>query len=577
MTTRITRRELLATSIKGALGLVVLNRLASASPLIVVSHESATQNDGFSAAYQRLDEYIARHMSEINAPGMTVAIAGRQGALRTSQYGFADMKAGLRITPDTLFEIGSISKSFVGLAIVQLAESGKLDLHKPVKEYLPWLKIDSKYAPITTHHLLSHTSGLSGVPLLLRVASQTLRAGSEPGARFVYCNIGYVLLGLLLEAVDKRPFADALRERVLRPLGMNASESVITDAARDRIAIGYRPLYDDRPFPVKGKLAEAPWIEVPEAAGSVAATANDMCKYLTMLLNHGTGSRADVLSTKGFELFAKPVIKAPFRGEDTSYAYGLWTSSTNGHTVLRHTGGMVAFSSAMYADLTDGFACFASVNARLAEGYRPVAVAKYVLELLSAAAAGKELPPIPPPAPAADQINNATDYAGTFVGAEGKKLILTSSADRLMLQHNGSQLVLETAGPDRFIVPHPDFELFTLNFGREKNAVVEASHGSSWWANERYNGKREFNYNTTWDAFTGHYRSDSPWYGSSRIVIRKGRLLMDGDLPLLPLEAGVFQPEGATGADRVTFDTIIDGKANHMNYSGIEFYRTFTP
>src|SRR5204862_699340 len=171
-----------------------------------------------------------------------------------------------------------------------------------------------------------------------------------------------------------------------RPLGMNNSESTITDNARERMAVGYRPLFDDRPFPVKGKIGEAPWIEVPEAAGSIASTPGDMCKYLSMLLNRGASANGKVLSSNGFELFTKPVIKAPFRGEEASYAYGLWTSQTNGHTLLRHTGGMVAFSSAMFADLTDGFAVFASVNARLAEGYRPVAVTRYTLDLLSAAA-----------------------------------------------------------------------------------------------------------------------------------------------------------------------------------------------
>ncbi|HXD34474.1 MAG TPA: serine hydrolase domain-containing protein [Pyrinomonadaceae bacterium] len=575
MTTRITRRSLLKTTVKAGAGLFVLNRLnVQGAPFLLIKKEN--QTDRYSAVYKRLDEFITRHMAEVNAPGMTVAIADRQGILRTMQYGFADLKTGARVTPNTLFEIGSISKSFVAIAIVQLADEGKLDLNKPVKDYLPWLKIESSHAPFTTHHLLSHTSGLSTVPLLLRVTGQTLRTGPEPGSEFAYCNLGYDLLGLLLETIDKRPFAEALRQRVLRPLGMSASEPVINDAARERIAVGYRPLYDDRPFPVKGKLAEAPWIEVPEAAGSVASTADDMCKYLSMLLNHGDASRNSVLSRKAFNLFTKPVIKAPFRGEDASYAYGLWTSDTKGHTLLRHTGGMVAFSSAMYADLTDGFGVFASVNARLAGGYRPVAVARYALDLLSAAAAGKELPALPPPAPAPDHVLNAQQFAGTYVNAEGQKLVFSSDGPRVMLQYNGSQLVLEGAGRDRFIVPHPDFELFTLNFGRDsKNVIVEVFHGSNWWTNQSYIGPKVFGYNTDWEAFTGHFRSDSPWYGSSRVIIRKGKLLLD-DQALIGITAGVFQPEGGTAADRVVFDTMISGKASRMNYSGIDFFRTFT-
>jgi CubicO group peptidase (beta-lactamase class C family) len=580
MSQLISRRKMLGGAIRTSVGLVVLKDLAfNPQSVTAFSHAAQVTPDRFQAAYQRLDEYIARHMSEVGAPGMTLAMANRSGLLRTSQYGFADVKAGVRVSPETLFEIGSISKSFVAIAVLQLAEEGKLDLHKPVTTYLPWLKIESKYAPFTTHHLLSHTSGLSGVPLLMRVAATTLRAGFEPGSRWLYSNIGYVLLGFLLEAIDKKPFAEVMRQRVFNPLGMNASVPVITNEIRERVAVGYGPLQPDRPFPVRGKLAEAPWIEVPEAAGSIAATASDMGNYLQMLLNHGAGVKGRVLSEKAFELLTKPLIKSAFRGEDASYAYGLWVSDANGHTLLRHTGGMVAFSSAMYADVTEGFAAFASVNAaRLPGGYRPIAVTRYALALLSAASRGLELP-APPPQPASPTvIKNAADYAGTFTSPDGRKLMLTSENEQLVLQHGGSPIVLEQAGRDLFLVKHPDFALFTLSFGREKDVVVEAFHGANWWTNERYSGARKFEYPRDWDAYTGHFHSDSPWYGSTRIVIRKGELLVGGDSPLAPLEPRVFRPaDDPSDADRVTFDTIVNGQAMRMNYSGIEFYRMLTP
>jgi len=127
-------------------------------------------------------------------------------------------------------------------------------------------------------------------------------------------------------------------------------------------------------------------------------------------------------------------------------------------------------------------------------------------------------------------------------------------------------------------VKHPDFELFVLSFGREKEVVVEAFHGSRWWTNERYAGAKSFDYPRDWDLFTGRYRSDSPWYGSARILIRKGHLLIDGEQPLTQIEPGVFRPDGETNAaERITFDNVVNGKAMRVNYSGIEFYRTFTP
>jgi len=583
MSQMISRRKILVGAVKTGVGLTAL-RGFNAESIIAFSQVVQTAPDRDQAAYTRLDEYVARHMAEVGAPGMTLALANRNGLLRASEYGFADVKAGIKVSPQTLFEIGSISKSFVAIAVLQLAEEGKLDLNKPVTSYLPWLKIESKFSPFTTHHLLSHTSGLSGVPLLLRAAGTTLGVSFEPGTNWVYSNIGYGLLGFLIEAVDKKPFAEAMRQRVLNPLGMNSSSPVISNEIRERVAVGYGPLQSDRPFPIRGKLGEAPWIEVPEAAGSIAATAADMGNYLQMLLNNGAGAKGRVLSEKSFALFTKPVIKSPFRGEDASYAYGLWVSETNGHKLLRHTGGMVAFSSVMYVDTTDGLAAFASVNAaRLPGGYRPIPVVRYALALLSAASSGQELPPAPPPLPSPTLVQNAGDYAGTFtlqsssVFTEDKKLVLISEGDQLILQHAGSRIALEPAGRDAFIVKHPDFELFTLRFGREKELVTEAFHGSSWWTNERYSRSKKFEYPKGWDAFTGHFHSDSPWYGSVRIVVRKGQMLIGGDQPLVEVSPGVFRFDDDTGVDRVTFDTIIDGRAIHANVAGVDFYRAFTP
>jgi len=577
MSQLISRRRMLSGAVKTTAGFVVFNQLNSS--IFALSRLAQESSNQFKTVYERLDEYVGRHMAEMGLPGLTLAIANRQGLLRTSQYGFADVKAGIKVAPETLFEIGSISKSFVAMAVLQLVEEGKLDLHKPVTDYLPWLKIESSYAPFTTHHLLSHTAGLSGIPLLLRVAFTPLRVGTEPGTHWVYSNIGYDLLGLLIETLDKRPFADAIRERVFKPLAMNSSSAVISNAIRERIAVGYGPLKPDRPFPLRGKLAEAPWVEVAEAAGSITATPADMGNYLQMLLNRGMGVKGRVLSEKSFDLLTKPVIKSSFRGEDASYAYGLWVSDINQHTLLRHTGGMVAFSSAMFADVTDGLAAFASVNAaRLPGGYRPVPVVRYALALLSAASQNKDLPPAPQPIPSPTVVRNAADYAGTFVSPDdGAKLVLIKEGDKLLLEHAGARIVLEQVGRDVFIVQHPDFELFPLVFERDKEQVVEAFNGANWWINERYTGAKKFDYPKEWNAFTGHFHSDSPWYGSTRVVIRKGQLLVGGDTPLAQVAPNVFRPaDDPSDADRVIFDMFGNGKATRVTFSGVEFFRAFT-
>ena len=107
----------------------------------------------------------------MNSPGLTLVLADRDAVQRVVHYGFGDLEARLAIGEDDLFQIGSISKSFVALALLQLRDEGKLDLDRPIVDYLPWLRIESKYAPITVHHLLTHSTGLPGAGDVFQVGS----------------------------------------------------------------------------------------------------------------------------------------------------------------------------------------------------------------------------------------------------------------------------------------------------------------------------------------------------------------------------------------------------------------------
>ncbi len=460
-----------------------------------------------------------------------------------------------------------------------MLDEGRVDLHRPVVEYLPWLKLEQRHGAVTAHHLLSHTSGLPGAPLLPESLTVGLETFFKPGEKFVYSNIGYLILGLLIEALDRRPFADALAARVLKPLGMTASAPVISNPLRPRMAVGYAPELEDRPFPLRGRLAEAPWVEVDTAAGGVASNSTEMVAYMRMLLNRGAVAGRRLISEKSFELLTKPVVKAPFRGEEASYAYGLWVSQNReGATHLRHTGGMVAFSSSFDVDLTNGVAAFASVNASLS-GYRPVAVTKYALELLNARRAGRELPAAPAAPPPPDEVKNAADYAGVYTAPDGRKLILAPGGRGLFLSSNGQVIPLErSGGPDSFIAQFPGLDLFRLVFTREGGKVTELGHGADWYTNERYKGPRAFEYPKEWEAYAGRYRHESAWYGSTRIVLRRGRLWLEGEQELVALPDGSFSigPPEET-AERIRFLDAGGGRALRMNVSSTIYYRTYMP
>jgi len=216
------------------------------------------------------------------------------------------------------------------------------------------------------------------------------------------------------------------------------------------------------------------------------------------------------------------------------------------------------------------------VNANL-RGYRPVPVTKYAVDLFNASLAGKPLPeaPVLPPL---DEVKNAADNAGVYTSPDGKKLELSAAGDKLILTHNGRRIVLNHAGGgDRFIVQHPAFDRYVLGFVRESQQVTQAYHGPDWYAGERYDGPRSFETPKELEGFAGHYFNDSPWYGDTRVVLRRGQLFLDGTVPLVVRGDGKFGVGDPEGPDWIGFESIVNGPAMQLNYSGIIFRRMFTP
>ncbi len=550
-------------------------------------------------AWARIDALVARTMRERNTPGMALAVTTREGILRTSVYGYADLKSRAPVTPQTLFEIGSISKSFTAVALLQLRDGGRFDPREPVTKYLPWFQIRSAFAPITGHDLLTHASGLprdrDDIPssLYQAAALRERTAGFAPGSRFAYSNINYQVLGYVIEEIEGRPYPEVIRERILRPLGMTASEPAITHETRKRLAVGYEPFYDDRPSHPSHPLVEATWLEYAAGDGSIASTPEDLAAYLRMLLNRGAGPHGRILSAEGFSLLTQRAMKTDSEdGSERHYGYGVALSEEGGHTLLSHGGGMVGYASYIVADLDDGLGAAALVNGP----GDPAGVSRFALEAARAALKGKD-PPEPPPADSPESVPGAVQYAGTYTAADGpptapsvgrdmagdgKALRLVAEKERLILLYDGRRIALEPRGRDAFFVNHPDFALFLLRFAREKDTVVEAAHGGDWYVNDRYAGPREFSPPVEWAAYPGHYRTQHPWFHNFRLVPRKGKLWLvmpEGDEEeLVSAGPGEFRlASGALAAETLRLDTVVRGQALRANLSGVDFYRTFTP
>jgi hypothetical protein len=420
--------------------------------------------------------------------------------------------------------------------------------------------------------LLSHTAGLPSdrddLPstLYAAFAVHDQAAGFPPGEMFSYSNIGYQILGQVVEAVAGMPLGEFERAGIFEPLGMTAAEGSIGNANRARIASGYPVYYDDRPFHFSQPLAPGQWVEWHTGDGNIAVSAIDLSAFLRMLLNRGASPRGRILSEDGFRLLTQRAVSIR---DELHYGYGITVSEKG---ILAHSGGMVGFTAMLLADpaerigiavLTNGGAC------------QPQAVANFTRDLVLAASRKASLPAEPhPPA----RVLNAADYAGEYGSPDGKRLTLAAEEDKLILRHAGRNIVLERRGGDRFYVDHPDFALFLLEFWRERNTVTEAYYGPDWYTNSRYAGPRAFSCPPEWDAYPGHYRSYNPWLSNFRIVVRKSQLLFvhpDGDARgLRQLEPGLFQLGERQTPSRLRLDTVINGKAQRATFMGAGFYRT---
>jgi CubicO group peptidase (beta-lactamase class C family) len=566
----LSRREVLA-----------LGLLAAAAPLDLLAELAQAAPAANSNAMRTLDRFIAGYCAAMNAPGLTLGLANAAGTVRVASYGYVDLAAKLPVSTSHLFEIGSISKSFVGLTILQLHEEQKVDLQAPIRDYLPWLSMETTFGEILVHHLLTHSSGMpDDAPLIPSSPERRPRQALKPGAEFHYSNWGYDVLGRLIEAVDGRPWQAAVTARILKPVGMTDTSPTITSASRPRIAQSYMPLHDDRPYPRHGALVPAGNLAVEFAAGSIASTPKDMSLYMQMILNHGAVRGGRIISEESFKLFSTPHIPAPAFGPTAGYGYGIAVDKLDGHVRLRHTGGMVSFMSAIHMDLDAKLGAFASINAQL--GYRPNPVAQLALQLLRSEKEGTKAPALPE-FDAAAKVESADGYSAVYTSAAGRHIEIKGGGDRLSLMADGRTIPLQQSEDGNFIADQAGFDLFPITFERaetspaaadkSKAPITALAYGGDWYARAGYQGEKALEPSAALANYAGEYYSENPWYGTVRVVQRQRTLWMGGTDPLMPIGNHLFRIGKEAGPGIVEFSELIGEKPSLLWIDGVQFLR----
>jgi CubicO group peptidase (beta-lactamase class C family) len=318
-----------------------------------------------------LEEFVLERMGRTHLSSVSIALVDGGEVIYQRGFGLSNRELGVAATPGTNYCIGSVTKSFTCLAIMQLQERGLLSVDDPVERFLP-LTVKPGGELVRIRHLMSHSSGIPALAYLENVlrhhhgaADRYLPMGGvsdmlsfingaadwaecKPGERWFYLNEGYALLGAIVEQVSGQKYADYVREHILLPLGMtrSAHQRDLVKADAD-VAVPY--VVDKEG---KHVASDYPWGQA-EADGGLISNALDMTRYLEMYLNEGVGADGRrIVSPASIAAMSASEVRTPpesiTTGEPAAYyGFGLSNSRFFGHRLVGHTGMMYVATAAM--------------------------------------------------------------------------------------------------------------------------------------------------------------------------------------------------------------------------------------
>lgn len=348
---------------------------------------------------RRLLRFAFEKAKDTGLPGLSLALVRGDEVVWQGAVGLRDLERGLPATPHTLYGIGSVTKSFTALAILQLAEEGMLSLDDPVEKYVPFPR--AKGEPPHIEHLLSHTSGLPALGYAEALIREVVGAGGawlpignvddlvsflqgaedwavcRPGERWFYLNEGYAVLGEIVHRVSGLPYQEYVRRRILEPLGMSRTTFSREDVEADPdVAVPYVIDREGKRIP-----ARYPYGAI-SADGGLISSVLDLARYLALYLGRGAAHGVRLASPESISRMEEFRVRLPYRGPfgEVGYGYGLQVvPDFLGRTLVGH-GGSVLVSTAYLGYLPEegvGVATLANGS-----GYPLAQLGMYALALL---------------------------------------------------------------------------------------------------------------------------------------------------------------------------------------------------
>lgn len=315
------------------------------------------------ALIERLDRQASAELAKDPIGSVALGVVSGNQLVWTKSYGLADIEKKTPATADTVYRIGSITKQFTALMLLQFVEQGKVRLSDPVEKYFPEVnKIQGRppgAPPITLVQLATHTSGLEAEPenmekylegpvadwekVLIAALPQTHYA-DEPGTLFAYSNIGYAILGAALSRAAGQPYVEYVKQRIFQPLGMKSSSFEPDDSIRSRIARGYMNEEGKLDTETAEREHRGRGYKVPN--GAVYTTVEDLARFVAFEMGDDV---PQVLKKETLEESFQRIVTAN-PGFRRGYGIGFQVLRL-GDVVLRgHSGGVAGYQAEVYFD-----------------------------------------------------------------------------------------------------------------------------------------------------------------------------------------------------------------------------------
>ena len=410
----------------------------------------------YSEAVEKLDAAIRFEVQQKQLPAFSISIVDNDQIAWSAGYGFQDADQKVKATADTVYRVGSISKLFTDITVMQLVEEGKLDLDTPVSEYLPDFQPNNPYGiPITLRQLMSHRSGLvreSPVGNYFDPTEPSLSATVEslndttlvykPETKTKYSNAAIAVVGSILEEVADGTHPEEVGNRILDPLGMSNSDFELTPEVDQKLATALMRTYDGRRFEApKFLLGTGP-------AGNMYSSTNDLSKFLICLFADGKYDGKQIIRSETLKKMTTPMLDQD--GKPQGFGIGFHIQDLDGFKKIGHGGAVYGFSTQLEAlpERKLGVAAVCSLDGTNAVVRR---LSDFALRLMIASQNGDELPtyettsPVPP--------TRAKELVGRYKEVDGERFTQINELDgEVMMQRGTFRYDLRAKASDGSIV-----------------------------------------------------------------------------------------------------------------------------